>query len=176
MSLSSTFTIIVLMGSACLMSPSVASYHDSCRHAFRECDFRFDSHKSIPTFSLSGPADKSFSPRIVSKNRKETLGVLNSNNITPEVLFSHHFTPITHLHTTEPITPTHIKPFSIHHYPGSGIGHQVLSDSQRQVLSGKCIRVFFSEYQVLNKMGHVVKNLNNVPRFANKCVVFRTKN
>lgn len=174
LSMASTTSVIFTLLS--ILSLCSAHYHEnSCERAFLECDFRFDSYDNIPTFSLAGKADVPFTPLIVSKNAYEILGVLNTNHITPEVIFSHALKPITALYSSPPLTPTHIKPLSISYSMGSGLGHQVLSDSQKKALSNQCVRVFFTSYQVLNYQGHVVNNFNHVPRSENKCVVFRTK-
>lgn len=172
-----TLVSILSVSSMALLLASTASAHyhqDECEQAYRECEFRFDSYDNIPTFSLAGKADVPFTTAIVSKNAYEILGVLNTNHIAPEVVLSHDYKPITALYASPSLTPTHIKPLSIPYGKGSGLGHQVLTTSQKNALSNQCIRVFFTSYQVLNYHGHVVENANYVPRNKNKCVVFRS--
>lgn len=151
------------------------AWTDPCQEAARVCDFRFDSYGNVPTFSLSGEADVPFTSRIISKKGGEYLGVLHTNNITPEVISPEGFKDITQLNTVPSFTATHFKPLSINYTKGSALGHQVLSSSQKMALEGNCVRVYFSSYQVLNYYGHAVGNKNHVSVSKNKCVVFRTK-
>lgn len=148
-----------------------------CHSAFRECDFRFSGFVNVvPTFSIGGRANTPFTPRIISTVRGEHLGVLNTNNIIPEFVFDGATHPITSF-GSQRFTPTHFKPFSIptaHRF--SGVGHQTFQGNQLSVATGKCIRLYFTHYQLLNPTtGVVVGNRNNVPRSENKCVVFRTR-
>lgn len=171
-----THSVAVIVAAFTLMNLSVAatnSQDSACRAAYNNCEFRFSRNGPIPTFYVSGKPDTAFTTRVVSKNRHEILGVLNSNNIVPEIIESHYARPITSLHATPYFTPTHFKPFSIPYSKGSGIGHQTLSQQQKSILKGKCMRVYFTEYQVLDRNGYVKSNKNNVPKHANKCVVFK---
>jgi len=148
---------------------------DACLNAFRRCDFRFQGLNFLPTFNINGPADRSFTPRIVSTRRDEILGVLNTNGITPEFIFNNfQVRPIT-LFGDQRFTPTAFKPFSIPGTSGSGVGHETFQSNQLEVARGMCVRVFFTSYQVLFRNGNVRSNMNNVPRSRNSCVVFRTR-
>lgn len=175
----SVFSYLFALGSVILVSAlsnrvQAATGHSFCLEAAKECRFRFHGAELIPTISMSPPSDRAVSPRIISKD-SEILGVLNSNNIPAEVLHGSYFRPIDSLPVYPRLTPTHIKPFSILYTPWSGIGFQTLTKSQRSALSGKCIRVFFTQYQILNKYGHVIENVNYAGKYDKKCVVFHAK-
>ena len=77
---------------------------------------------------------------------------------------------------SQAFTPTVFKPFAIELTGGSGIGHEVFQGDQEQVARRRCVRVFFSEYQILvgrSAPFEVVDNVGPVRR-DRKCVVFRT--
>lgn len=155
--------------------PSPPPYHaDFCAAAYRACDFAFEGYPNVPTFDASGKQDTPFTNRIVARNG-QVLGVLNTNNIIPEFLFPGGIAkPITYF-GSQPFTPTHFKPFSLGKAKGSGIGHQTYHGDQSRIVRHKCVRVFFSTYQVLKSLykPSVIANIN-VNRYDNKCVVFRT--
>lgn len=169
-----TASFVFILSIGHLAIASAYEWNDPCQAASRMCDFRFDSYDTLPTFSLSGKADVPFTTRIISKKGGVYLGVLNTNHIATEAISPRGSEPITDLFSVPPLVATHIKPLSIKYTKGSGLGHQVLTSSQKKALEDKCIRVYFSSYQVLNYYGHVVENKNHVPRSQNKCVVFRT--
>ena len=148
---------------------------DPCRIAFKRCDWRFKDRFSLQAFDISGPADKAFTPLIVAKNPAIRLGVLNTNHIIPEFINDDgSITPIT-FEGHPPLTPTHFKPFSIRGTVGSGVGRQSFDGNQKRVASGRCVRIFFSQYQKLggSHPPFVIDNIN-VKKSDNKCVVFRT--
>lgn len=159
-----------------ILAVAASGYSDSCEEAFHTCDFRFEGKNGLPTFPIDGKADKAFTPRIVSTVYHETLGVLNTNNIVPEFILGGYNAEITKF-GSQKFTPTAFKPFSIPYTPWSGIGHETFHGDQLKVAKGKCIRVYFTHYQLLSqdKYGkYVVKeNRNDVPKYENKCVVFR---
>lgn len=148
---------------------------DGCFRAFRRCDFRFQGISGLPTFSISGPADRAFTPRVISTRRNQILGVLNTNDVISEFVFPDGgFSPITNF-GSQRFTPTAFKPFSIPRTTGSGVGHETFQGNQLQVARGRCVRVFFTSYQLLFRNGNVSGNINDVPRSMNSCVVFRTR-
>lgn len=175
-------TSLVLLVSALFASAVVASVPDphrsveriSCYQAFQQCEFEFEYTSGIPTFRIGGPENEAFTPRVVSRNDNEILGVLNSNGITPEFIIHRQAFPIT-LFGSQKFTPTAFKPFSIPYTSGSGVGRETFHGDQLSVARGQCVRLFFTSYQTLKPNGDVKDNVNNVPRRANKCVVFRTR-
>lgn len=145
-----------------------------CAEAFAECDFRFNNTRGLPTFWLGQKPDMSFTSRIVFKDSMKYLGVLNTN-IIPQFIFRNRVVNITQFGSPR-LTPSHFKPFFMNRTKGSGIGHQTFHGNQRTVSRGKCVRIYFSNYQLLSsKFGNVVSNMNNVMKNMNKCVVFRTR-
>lgn len=172
----------------------------SCKHAFEECRYAFHGIRGLPTFHLRGTKpDVSFTPRIVVK-RGSPVGILNTNRVPVEVLVDGHFRPIEDIRVHPRWTPTHFKPYAIfddrrygrrddrkggrYDYKrdygngrnvGSGIGHETFIGEQEKAARHQCIRVFFSNIQILDKRGNVVMNLNNVRPSQRRCVVFRTE-
>ena len=147
---------------------------DNCQRAFDDCHFTFiDAGRDVPGFRLR-PQDQAITSRVVSKNRDEFLGVLNTNGIIPEFV-QPDGRGIEIINFGMPhFTPTHFKPFFIPR-SGSGVGHQTFIGNQLSVARGKCVRIFFTEYQLLRSFdGDVIRNRNGVPRSENSCVVFLT--
>lgn len=152
------------------------TYPNACVQAFNDCDFKFAGKNTLSTFFIGGKQDKAFTPLIVSKNPHENIGVLNMNNITPEFINNNGIaTPISYVGNPK-FTPTHFKPYAIKYTRGSGVGHQTFHGNQLSVAKGRCVRVFFSTYQLLEKYYpfNVIDNVN-VNKYDNKCVVFMTK-
>lgn len=152
---------------------ALALGYDPCRRAFRQCDWEFAGYPGkIPKFSVHSKPDQPFTPRIVSKNPKEKIGILNTNGITPEFITRKGAVPITKFGNPY-FTPTHFKPFGIDYVMGSGVGHQTFHGNQKKVARGQCVRVFFTNFQKLMH-GYPPKVDNvNVDRYDYKCVVFR---
>lgn len=182
----STFNLfLVVFASAFMMLATLAQAGatHACDRAFTKCDFRFDTPTKLTTFKIAGEADIHFTPRIISKDRKEylgqvnmtMLGVVNSNDIAPEAIIGYTVKPITKLNANPSLEPMHIKPAPIEGTVGSGLVHEALTRSQRNSLRNRCLRVYFTEYQLLNHDDTVKMNMNNIPKEMNKCVVFRTK-
>lgn len=182
------FKFLLLAFALCLFSvatPTAATTKgtfprpsSACFRAFRRCQFRFVGPHILRSFSINGPADVAFTPRIISKRSHELLGVLNSNNIVPEFIKPNGYAvPITRVAAKQSFTPTHFKPYTIKYTPFSGIGHQTFHQNQKQIAKYQCVRVWFTHYQVLKTAYPLVvkENRNNVPRYENKCVVFFTK-
>lgn len=142
---------------------------DSCEVAFDECEFTFNGTSSLSTYSIDGPSDQSFTSVIVSKDPDVQLGVLNSNNVVPEFIEDSGAFPITDF-GSQRFAPSQFKPYYMWQDQGSGIGHQTFHGNQEELSRNKCIRIFFTDIQLLNP----ASNLNQVPKSANKCVVFRT--
>lgn len=176
-------SISILLAAALVVTlAATATAKSPCWMAYRKCDFQFMGRHRLNTFKLRGKADTPFTPRVVSKKRMEPmgkmklhkLGILNTNSIRVEIVTKRGFRSITKLESTPPLRATHIKPLAIRRGKGgSGIGFQMLSKSQRDALSGKCIRVFFREFELLDRDGNVGLNVNAVSRKRNKCVVFK---
>ena len=157
-------------------------YPDSCTAAFRRCNFRFHGSRfSVPTFSIAGPADKAFTPRLVWKDSSKRVGVVNANN-EGLIIKSHGAVPLSKFHTGgQSFTPFQFKPFTImrkrydYKHPVatsfSGIGHEVLQGNERAA-RGKCVFVRFTHYQTLMRSYPPI--VTGIVDDANDCVVFKT--
>ena len=144
---------------------------DECDAAFDECEFTFEGVDSLPTFDISTP-ETSFTPRIISKDRSVRLGILNSNNIAPQLYKDGQFRDITEFGSPRFSN----APFrTIHMNGGSSLARRHFNGDQEQVARGQCIRFFFTNFQILDERGNVIENVNDVPASGNKCVVFRTR-
>lgn len=149
---------------------------DFCLRAFLECRFRFAGFNGLPTFPLFGP-DRAFTTLVVSKDPHERLGVLNTNRIVPEFILPHGAAvPITAFGNPR-FTPTHFKPFSIRGTRGSGVGHQTFQGNQFALARHRCVRIFFTQYQLLSNRFpfNVIANINAPFKTSRSCVVFRTR-
>ncbi|CAN8072803.1 unnamed protein product [Agarophyton chilense] len=173
-------TIIHLVSLVTLLAAANASGRprrpDACERAFYNCAFRFQGSNNLQTFSLGVP-DTPFTPQIVSSNRRERIGILNSNGVEPQFINSHGVaTAITFFGNR--FTPTQFKPFAIQQRIGSGIGHETFQ-GDASLAKNKCVRVYFTSYQRLQSIYPpvVVTNVNLSPHDAIRmraCVVFRT--
>ncbi|KAI0560741.1 von Willebrand factor A-like protein [Gracilaria domingensis] len=143
----------------------------SCQEAFNRCAFTFAGKNGLATFDATSRPDVSFTPMIISKNPNVHIGVLNMNDLTPVFIEEDGVTEITRF-GSQRFTRTHFKPFSIEGTRGSGIGHQTYHGNQMQLARNRCIRVSFSQVQLLDNTEIVAGNLNDAPE--NHCVVFRT--
>lgn len=155
---------------------TLGSATDPCRRAFNMCDFKFRGYSGVPTFDIWFDPNESFTTKVVSKNRYERLGVLNSNGIEAEFINSDGtIVKMSEEKASPRFKKTHFKPFYIRGQNGSGIGHQTLRGNQQDTAAGRCIRVFFSMYQVLTgDKPPFSKENRNAKRSDYKCVVLRT--
>lgn len=150
----------------------------SCSDAERACLLTFKGTSGLQTFSLAATTPNvAFTPPIISKDPKVSIGILNSN-IEGEfigddgsvTLFSDLPVP-----GGQSFSPNFFKTFTIMRTGMSGIGHESLQVGQADVVGDKCVRVFITEWQVLNRRGMVVDNINGVTdKSLNACVVFKT--
>lgn len=152
-------------------APPVVVRSGPCAVAAKKCDFSFAGAAGLPTFDVRGKADQSFTTAVVSKNASELIGIGNNNVIVPEFIVGSTATSITAFGRPN-FTPSHLKPFTIVNTTTSGIGHQVFHGNQKGAARKRCVRIYFTAYQQF--VGGDVLNFNDVPRKANKCVVFLT--
>lgn len=145
---------------------------ERCEDAYRRCQFRFKGESGLTKYNIPQFRDKSFTPKIVSKNRRVRLASLNTNGIVPEFVDVNTARPITQYGSPH-FTPTHFKPIWMMSERADGIGHQTFHGNQKSVALNRCIRVFFTHFQEFR--GERISNQHNIPREKNKCVVFATK-
>lgn len=146
---------------------------NACRIASDECKFRFDHPDKVPKFHLPNHWDQAFTPVIVSKKRGEFIGLVNTNGIYPQVVSRGGNHRLSTLRSLPSIPDTALKPYPMVTEPGSGIGNQFLKARQRRALSGKCFRVYFSTYELVDDNGYVKGHVHNLRAEDNACVVFK---
>lgn len=146
---------------------------DFCDDAYDKCDFRFAGSTKVEYYKITS-SDMTFTPRIRSKTFGMVLGHMNANYKSTEIVFQKRTFPISNFQNP-PFAPTQFKPYRFKKSSGSAIGAQYMTKSQKMYVNFRCIRVFFSSYQVLRKDQKTVKkNLHYVKNGDNtKCVVFR---
>eukprot|EP00178_Gracilaria_changii_P014098 TRINITY_DN3999_c0_g1_i1.p1 TRINITY_DN3999_c0_g1~~TRINITY_DN3999_c0_g1_i1.p1 ORF type:complete len:424 (+),score=70.55 TRINITY_DN3999_c0_g1_i1:641-1912(+) len=146
-----------------------AAPQQSCQAAFERCAFTFAGERGLAAFRIGGTADVSFTPRIVAKDDDVQLGVLHSNHQVAQFIEHDGVFAITNF-GSQRFAPTQFQPYALWPANGSGIGHQTFHGDQLQLASGRCVRIFFSEIQLLEPPSY----LRHVAQSENKCVVFRT--
>lgn len=173
--LSSTVALVA----ATVLSAAGAIMQQTCESAYQECQFKFQGESGLSTYNLQPElTDRAFTPIIVPKDPTKRIGVLNMNGIAPEIIADNGGDEPISSYGSPSFSPNHFKPFWISHLFGSGIGHETFQGDQAEVAKGMCVRIFFTSFQILeNTSGWnvVVKNFNNVSKYEDKCVVFKTE-
>lgn len=164
--LSKLLTTIVLLATVLVADAQISA----CRQAYRECHFRFAKYPYLHKFDIMNKPNRAFTTRIITKKGGMDIGILNTN-ITAQFIFKNGPVDITNYGKPK-FSPSHFKPFHVRGTKKSGIGHQTFTGNQAKVAMGKCIRVYFSHFQIRDH-DVVSDNKNNVMMEKNKCVVFR---
>ncbi|PXF40879.1 Collagen alpha-6(VI) chain [Gracilariopsis chorda] len=149
---------------------------DPCEEAYDTCDFAFMNELSVPTFAVDVAPDVPFTPKIVSRNPLELVGVLNTNDIVVEFIEDDGtVTPITSEPAIQSFSATQFKPITLTGTSRSGIAHESFQADQLSLARDRCVRVFVSSFQLLDVTppNNVIGN-PAVTRADNKCMVFRT--
>lgn len=151
----------------------VTASGDACATAYRKCAFRISGADSVQTFGLPKKPDTPFTPRIISRDADLSVGLFNSLNVSAQFINNFGVAKSVSLFGKTKLSPTHFKPFRLGKKAYSGIGRQAFVSGQRKTAKGRCVRVFFAEYQILDEDENVVENvISKKDRTA--CVVFRT--
>lgn len=163
-------------------SPTPSPELEECEEAEAYCEFTFEDIDGIPTFPLGATVpDKAFTPEIVAKDPSVFITGLNSNNVEAEfiendavILISKVIPP-----PAQAFSPTQFKPFTPSTTKnGTGLGHETFQNEQAMFAKNRCVRVYFSEWQILDAPAPEGKNIGNanskVDKSENYCVVFRT--
>lgn len=160
-----------------LLSLLATALCNPCTRAALACKFEFFGLSGkIPTIRLKSPPDTPLTPRIVSKKRSEVLGVLNMNNMAPEFIMGSKSAPNISTFGKPRLVPTQFKPYYIPKYGASGIGFQNFNGNGKTVAAGRCVRVFFTDYQQMDRASQPnMVNFNSVGKKEMRCVVFMTK-
>ncbi|KAI0560365.1 Kazal [Gracilaria domingensis] len=170
---------VISSGECGAVSEPPSGSASACDEAYDLCDFAFagEDEDESPVYSVDGPPDIPFTPVIVSKDPNERLGVLNTNNIEVEIIEDDgSYVGITSLPAQQTFSPTQFKPLTVPNTKMSGIGHQTFQTDQKEVIRGRCVRIFFTHYQLLEQTEpfNVIDNVS-AERGDNKCVVFETE-
>ena len=144
-----------------------------CSTVSQQRAFEFEgSEGHVPVFDLIGTHDNSpFSSVIVAKS-SDLIGQINSDGgayiVTAEC---------------EVAAKTYLDAFSDNQFKTFGswtgsetvteIGHETFQQDSRSSASGLCVKVEFSNWQVLNADSHVTDNVQKTDG-STDCVVFRT--
>lgn len=152
--------------------PTPESAASACAGAYENCLFRFDTVENVPHFYLTGVWDDVFTPRIKSKTEGTIVGLMHSNGFEADIVQQGGSRPISSLCGMKKVSKFVFKPFRIPNSPFAGIGSQFLTIRQQNKLKGKCVRLYMSDYQVLNEQHNVQANTGNLRRSDNICVVF----
>jgi len=142
---------------------STNEWYESCLAEALQCDFYFSGSKtSVPAYDLSNTEDNvAFSAKIKSRTVGK-LGGLNSNGDGNSFIFS----------TGEESITEYYSKFAKYQFKPSGahLLHETFQGDSQEHAEGKCVKVYFTNWQVLNDEGNVVENVND----GNACAVFRT--
>lgn len=169
-----TLFITLLGSSYSMVTPEVAS---TCQKAYRRCKFSFEgSRRQVPTYTIGGPADQPFTDGIISSNRSETIGLVQSSNRVTEFVTGPRVrdaTPITDFGTQQPLQASTFRTYQFNNGQNSAIGHQYFQSGQLDDARNRCVRHFISFYQIISDgdVGNTVTNVNN----QEECIVFLTE-
>ncbi|CAN8063724.1 unnamed protein product [Agarophyton chilense] len=148
----------------------------ACQQAYDRCPFAFARIASVPLFAIDTPPDAPFTPAIVSRDARQRLGILNTNGIVPELIADDGaVTALTSLSAAQPFSISQFKPFPVPNATFSAVGHETFHADQLAMVRNRCVRLFFSQLQLLNVTPpfDVVENVAAM-RSDGQCVVFRT--
>lgn len=172
-----TTFIYLIVGIFSLSNTGNAKPSDACYKAYRGCEFRFEGSNSIPYYSINGKPDMPFTPRIIAKDGRILAGIFNTNSREPEfVNRDGSVVPISKaMAATQRFSKSHFKPLTIRGKHGSGIGHQTFVSNQKVIAKNRCVRVYFSHYQILRSRKPFIVKRNVSTNKRSKCVVFMTR-
>lgn len=124
-------------------------------------------------YSLPGRADARFSGRVDSRARAGARGMevsgVNTGRYAAEFIDAGGVATSITAYGAPPFAGSAIKAFD------GGLGHQVLHGTQALAVRGRCVRVWFESYQMVDASNNVVGNVQApAPPGGDACVVFRT--
>lgn len=154
---------------------STAATLDLCHQLASQCDFYFHGHQtSVPSLDVKGRPDKPMSGlHIASRKYGDTIGLVHSNGVAPEIVFKTKTFSIVNFGTPR-FTSSTFKPYKFSNTNRSGIGHQSFARrNQVGVIRYRCVRLYITSFQVTGADGQIM-NKNDNPRTDGQCIVFRT--
>lgn len=146
----------------------------ACRDAYKQCKFHFDGLSKITTFPLQEDIHVSFSARITSKKKGESVGHVYSKGFVAEVIKASGAVELSQFGGENRVPDNGFNSYALQGVTGSGIQNQALLKSHIMALRHKCIRMYFSSYQILYPNGSVKDTVMNLGLSDKYCVVFRT--
>ena len=169
--------MFVIVGIFCLTTTGTAKPSRACYKAYHGCEFRFEGSTSIQYYSIDGKPDMSFTPRIIAKDGSILTGIFNTNGREPEFINRDgSVVPISKAKAaTQRLSKSHFKPLTIRGKHGSGIARQTFVANQKAVATNRCVRVYFSQYQILQSRKPFIGKRNVTTNKRSKCVVFMTR-
>jgi hypothetical protein len=142
---------------------STNEWYETCLEEALQCDFYFSGSKtSVPAYALSNTADNvDFSRKIKSRTDGRIGGLISNGDGNSFIMSS-----------GEETATEYYSKFAKYQFAPSGayLMHQAFQGDSAQYADGKCVKVYFSDWQVLNSDGSVKQTVAD----GDACVVFRT--
>lgn len=156
-----------------------SGYALTCRTLAHHCRFKFEGRGAVPKYSIRGPRGQVFSQRVVSKKPTRHLGLVDGSKMGVrsdshvQIFTGDQIVPVTDWDVDPPFHPSPFRAVRLPYTNGSALVHDGFSSTQRRVLVGRCIRVFFQRFEVLKEDGSVRRVVSRVPQKRLACVVFK---
>lgn len=153
------------------MSPEDAA----CTTTYDGCLFNFVGVHGLQSVDLgaASPTWISHALALKSGGGQMTPRMINANNLVPEFVFPDGAQPITNFGSPR------LDRLAVRTVSKRGdrtvIMHGQLSGNQATVLKGKCVRVFFSAYELIGQGGRSIGVRHMYQKEKGQCVVFRIK-
>lgn len=168
-----TFSLVTLFLSV-LVAPAAASRGGSCG---RKCRFTFCGGSLGPFELDSNNNDKAFTPEVGDKRGKIIVGYVDRpgearivNGRKAIRISSYKPRGLRQSYSPSVFKAANISKKAFR----SGISHEVFQQNQIGFLNNKCIIVPLGKYQVLDRHGNVIDNVNS-RRALVDCVAFKTR-
>lgn len=161
----------VILSALLVLFTIALAQDDLCTQSMKGCDLRVEGYMDEPgVFPITGIVDRSFTPKFVTGNNNGVIiGLTNYGSKAPDFIFTDKIEPI----TDYGFVPTAFKSYAVGN--GSGIGHQSLEPMQLSFAKSKCIRVWFSFFQLKFPPTFELVNFERSPPGDTDCVVIRTQ-
>lgn len=144
----------------------------ACDAAYAGCRFNFVGVKGLQDVNLGSAAPTWISHALAIKMRGTMKPrILNANNLVPEFVYPDGAQPITNFADPK-LDPLAIRTVS-KRGDRSVLMHGQLAGNQEEVLKGKCVRVFFSAYELIGQGGRSIGVRHIYRKEKGECVVFR---
>jgi hypothetical protein len=144
---------------------------DRCSHEYDACDFMFEGHENVPTYTLYPNMNDVGFTDVVVPREGSGVGTMNSNGRYTSFILGgdeeEQSGEVTMNEYISDFTPYQFKP------DGQSVPRIMHETFQAETdARGKCVKVYFTQYQSLDSEGNVVENVETDS--ASSCVVFKT--